>query len=966
MNIRKKLLGLAALASTLALAIPAIASATVTIGATSPADGSELTTVSWSGISSVTKYDEIGAYNSSSALIGWFYTGSCNQTLPSAGAASGSCGYTFSSPGTFSFEVWHGSTGSNCTSGPPGDCTLKATSSTITVPSPSVALALDTPTPGEVDANFFHITNPTVDDEIKFYNAADDSLVATIYDSSCGSSPGGTAYATDSCTYEFTTTGSYYAKVYSGATLEATSSDLSVPAVATLLQLGGSNTNTYELGGWILANPTNVDEFLVYNSSNVLVDWMYDNSCTQIAGYWATQNPICYYSFSTSDTYHIKVQADASEDIQATSSALAVSSPPTISTTQPSGSSTSVTVSYGGVASASTTDKLEVFNAGGTEIGWVYDNSCTQTAGGSASTSGSCSYTLPGGGGTYKLKLYADSEVEATTAAAGDAVVSPASLSVALHDANKSATSVDVSYSNALDPSAGDIIKVYTSSTAADSSSVDWFYANSCTQTEGGSASSSGSCTYTPYAPETGGPVGAGYFEFRLFQVNADSSSVSVATSNAMLNILPKFAEETGDDSDPVDLVTYDGFEFLEPNNASNLDKWPGHCGSSSFCGIPWTGEGAPRIDCYFGDISSPNSNDCLLAEVSGSETANYGVYSDVSNGNTNYIEPYDFPEKVQLPTGDLFFAHYDEDGNVDGYIHVPADSGTPGVDNAPTTGYYNTVNDGFTQCDAGSNLWCGFAQLPVLPLPYLGEDLGCACAPATNTDVTSTTGCASDDSCPTPVQLNDSGDIYVYNSVEHAYDQVPVYGNNNDTGSGTEYGFNQDPDSPLLTLCPLTYNPWLDSDGDWCGITHLDSLGAPIKTGEQEELESFECFVDSPGLDLEGDELSGNGDISCLGGEEPYKAEGVQICLQAQSSVTKKWSNVGSCVTYNFPVAKFNEGLYGGNLTIESLYTCLGTTQTVWRMVVIGKVLDSQEDPQTQTIFYPGTNARKISCSTG
>ena len=105
--------------------------------------------------------------------------------------------------------------------------------------------------------------------------------------------------------------------------------------------------------------------------------------------------------------------------------------------------------------------------------------------------------------------------------------VSPASVSAG--------GSVSVSWSGVVSPTSGDWVGLYHPGDPY-SALVDWFYANSCTQTAGSSALASGSCSFT--MPSTGGPYELRLFTNDTWTVIATSNPVSV-TGGATLAVSP-------------------------------------------------------------------------------------------------------------------------------------------------------------------------------------------------------------------------------------------------------------------------------------------------------------------------------------------------------------------------------------------------------------------------------------------
>ena len=69
-----------------------------------------------------------------------------------------------------------------------------------------------------------------------------------------------------------------------------------------------------------------------------------------------------------------------------------------------------VTVSWQGISNPTSDDWFGLYQPGsadGAYLDWFYADSCTQSASGSTSATGSCTYTLPSTPGTYEIRLYA-------------------------------------------------------------------------------------------------------------------------------------------------------------------------------------------------------------------------------------------------------------------------------------------------------------------------------------------------------------------------------------------------------------------------------------------------------------------------------------------------------------------------------------------------------------------------------
>jgi len=70
-----------------------------------------------------------------------------------------------------------------------------------------------------------------------------------------------------------------------------------------------------------------------------------------------------------------------------------------------------VTVSWSGVAGPSAHDWIGLYHPGDANtayINWIYDSSCTQTAGATAKSAGSCSFVMPLASGNYEFRLLAN------------------------------------------------------------------------------------------------------------------------------------------------------------------------------------------------------------------------------------------------------------------------------------------------------------------------------------------------------------------------------------------------------------------------------------------------------------------------------------------------------------------------------------------------------------------------------
>ena len=80
--------------------------------------------------------------------------------------------------------------------------------------------------------------------------------------------------------------------------------------------------------------------------------------------------------------------------------------PPPGSVSAQAGTTATIAIAGG---PGNTTDWIGLYHPGDANsafINWLYDDSCTKTAGGSSLSSGSCSFTMPSTAGTYELRLF--------------------------------------------------------------------------------------------------------------------------------------------------------------------------------------------------------------------------------------------------------------------------------------------------------------------------------------------------------------------------------------------------------------------------------------------------------------------------------------------------------------------------------------------------------------------------------
>lgn len=187
-----------------------------------------------------------------------------------------------------------------------------------------------------------------------------------------------------------------------GVTPNVTASPASVPA-------GGSVTVTWSG----VANPTSTDWVGLYQpgaSNTSYSDWIYDDSCTRTAGTTTLSSGSCSFTMpSANGTYELRLFSNNGYTLLATSNEVTVTGGAALSVSPssvPAGGT--VTVSFSGVSNPTNKDWIGVYQPGASNsayLGWIYDDSCTKTAGTTALSSGSCSFTMPATSGTYELRL---------------------------------------------------------------------------------------------------------------------------------------------------------------------------------------------------------------------------------------------------------------------------------------------------------------------------------------------------------------------------------------------------------------------------------------------------------------------------------------------------------------------------------------------------------------------------------
>jgi len=198
------------------------------------------------------------------------------------------------------------------------------------------------------------------------------------------------------------TSGSNFTIGGGGAVLAASPS--SVPS-------GGSVTVNWSG----VANPTPGDWIGLYRPGDpdiAFINWIYDSSCTQVAGTAKSSGSCSYPMTVPGGTYELRLFSNDGFTLLATSNTVSVTSGSAVVAASPASvpSGGSVTVNWSGVANATPGDWIGLYRSGDPDlafISWIYDSSCTQVAG-IAKGSGSCSYPMTVPGGTYELRLFSN------------------------------------------------------------------------------------------------------------------------------------------------------------------------------------------------------------------------------------------------------------------------------------------------------------------------------------------------------------------------------------------------------------------------------------------------------------------------------------------------------------------------------------------------------------------------------
>jgi hypothetical protein len=204
--------------------------------------------------------------------------------------------------------------------------------------------------------------------------------------------------------------------------------------------------------------------------------------------------------------------------------------PPVVLDAAPStvASGGTVAVTWSGLSDPSDNDWIGLYEPGAPDDaarGGFYADSCSQANTGTATPSGTCTFTMPASGGTYELRLYSSSQSGLLT--------SSAAISIPTLSASASRVvfgkPVSVSWTGVSNATGSDWIGLYAPNAPA-GSFISGFFTDSCSQTSSGAPVAAGSCSFTP-------PPDAGTYELRLYP--SPAAAAPLATSGALVSVPP-------------------------------------------------------------------------------------------------------------------------------------------------------------------------------------------------------------------------------------------------------------------------------------------------------------------------------------------------------------------------------------------------------------------------------------------
>jgi hypothetical protein len=299
-------------------------------------------------------------------------------------------------------------------------------SGSFTVTTPAATLSA-TPSSvsagGSVTVSWSNVAGPTNRDWIGLFRPGDPdtAYIDWLYDDNCTKTGGSTTLSSGNCSFPMpSVSGTYEFRLFAndGYTLLATSGPVTVTGGATLsatpssVSAGGTVTVSWSS----VSSPTNRDWIGLYHAgdaNNAYIDWLYDDNCTKTGGNNGSASGTCSFTMpNVAGTYEFRLFKNDTYTIVATSNSVTVTGGATLGATPSSVSvGGTVTVSWSNVSSPTSHDWIGLYHPGDADsafIDWKWDNSCTQTAGGTSLSSGNCSFTMPNVAGTYEFRLFSN------------------------------------------------------------------------------------------------------------------------------------------------------------------------------------------------------------------------------------------------------------------------------------------------------------------------------------------------------------------------------------------------------------------------------------------------------------------------------------------------------------------------------------------------------------------------------
>ena len=391
---------------------------------------------------------------------------------------------------------------------------------------------------GSVTASFDHVANPTPNDWIGIFpvGAPNDGFLDYVWASSC-SKAASLARAAGSCVLAMpTTAGTYELRLLANQSTTLLATGPRVTVTAAPPPTFGVDTTSVAAGGSVnatwsgVSSPTANDWIGVFKPgtpNDAFLDYMWTSSCSKTASVARASGSCAVPMPNDGGTYELRLLANQSTKLLATSAAVTVSPPPaatlSLDTTSVAAGGT-VTATWANVANPTPNDWIGIFKPGAPNDGfldYMWTSSCSKTAG-AARASGSCTVSMPSTPGTYELRLLANQSTKllATTSPIGVAVPPPPTVTVGSSSVAAGGT-VTVSWSGVTNPTPNDWIGVFKPG-APNDGYLDFVWTSSCTKTAS-AARGSGSCSFTM-------PSTPGTYELRLMANQSTTRLASTGT----------------------------------------------------------------------------------------------------------------------------------------------------------------------------------------------------------------------------------------------------------------------------------------------------------------------------------------------------------------------------------------------------------------------------------------------------